>query len=75
MTGYMIKQVMERGDMYSAAYLLVNAYNHATSPSALRTDREHQLQRIRARLLRERLNTMRGLIGESESGRLVVIAR
>ena len=73
MTSYMAKRFTDRGDSYSVACLLANAYNHATSPSAMRTDREHQLQRIRAKLLRGRLRSLRGLVEESESGRMVVV--
>lgn len=75
MTGYMSDRVLQRGDKYAAAYLLVNAWNHATSPSALRTDRQHQLQRLRAKLLRQRMWEVRDLIAETDSGRLRVVAK
>lgn len=75
MTGYVSQRVLRRGDKYAAAYLLVNAWNHATSPSALRTDRQHQLQRLRAKLLRQRMWEVRDLVAETDSGRLRVVAK
>ena len=72
MTSYMVTRLIERELNFDAAALLARAYNDATNPAVLRTDREHQLQRIRARLLRDRIKTMRGLIVEHESGKMHV---
>jgi hypothetical protein len=70
MTSYMLRRLISRGNTEQAASLLASAYNNATSPSALRTDREHQLQRERARLLRQRLYQC-PQIAETQDGRWI----
>jgi hypothetical protein len=49
----------------------VNCWNWATSPTALRTDREHEVCRKLARRVRRELDHLTGW-HESESGRLWV---
>jgi hypothetical protein len=79
MTGYMLKRLMAREAWSPAAVLLAQAYNNATNPAKLRSDREHQLSRLRARLIRDLRNkpAMYGvsdLIHETEDGRWFVYA-
>lgn len=74
MTGYMTKRLFNRGNYLSAARLLCDAYNDATNPRELRTDREHNLQRARARAIRNAKRWFNGfaVISETENGRWFV---
>ena len=53
-----------------AAEVLVNAYNFATAPHILRTDREEQRVRRYAPAIRKRLARIGALVSENEDGRL-----
>ena len=59
------------GESYECGLLvnLINAWNWATSPVRLRTDREHDACRHFARIIRKRLDNMSGW-KESKSGYL-----